>query len=335
MKKIIILLSLVLIVALTSSFVACPSKGPVVLKMASAALFEYGEIEQAFADAFNERCGPDYTIEYYGAEQMLAFGELLDGVRSGAADMGAITPSAHSASDPRLGANEIPFLFNNIDAHIEAVPEIAPLLSSILEEKFNQKLLCLHNYTAVEMISTKPVKTLEDWDGLLVQAISPSTASLIEAMGGAPVTGVPYTDSYSVMEKGTVDAVITAPAAMRIFSLTDVAKNVSLSYSICALHGFSINLVSWNKLPSSIQNIMLEEAQKTSDEIDQWLKGEWENDQAWLASAGAEVYTVPQSEVDRWKATCQPLIGAKVAECGDFGTQIMAIADEANAKYPR
>jgi len=44
---------------------------------------------------------------------------------------------------------------------------------------------------------------------------------------------------------------------------------------------------------------------------------------------------VPQSEIDRWKAACQPLIDAKVAECGDFGQQIMDIAAAANAKYPR
>jgi len=334
-KKILILLSIVLIVALTGSFVACPSKGPVVLKMASAALFEYGEVEQAFADAFNERCGPDYTIEYYGAEQMLSFPELLDGVRTGAADMGAITPSAHSADEPKLGANEMPFLFNNINAHIDAVPALAPLVGGVLEEKFNQKLLCLHNYTAVEMISTKPVKTLEDWDGLLVQAISPSTAALIEAMGAAPVTGMPYTESYSLLEKGTVEAVITAPAAMRIFGLTDVAKNMSLSYAICALHGFSINLDSWDKLPKSIQNIMLEEAQKSSDGIDEWLNGEWENDFGLLADAGVDIYNVPQSEIDRWKAACQPLIDSQMAAYGDFGVQVQQIADASNAKYPR
>jgi TRAP-type C4-dicarboxylate transport system substrate-binding protein len=335
MKKMFILLGVVLILLATTFSVACPAKGPVVLKMASAALFEYGEIEQAFADAFNERCGPDYTIEYYGAEQMLSFPELLDGVRTGAAEMGAITPSAHSADEPKLGANELPFLFNNIEAHIEAVPKLAPLLSEILEEKFNQKLLCLHNYTAVEMISAKPVKTLEDWDGLLVQAISPSTAALIEAMGAAPVTGMPYTESYSLLEKGTVEAVITAPAAMRIFGLTDAAKNISLSYSVCALHGYSINLDAWDDLPGSVQDIMLEEAQKSSDGIDEWLRGEWENDFALLADAGADIYTVPQSEIDRWKTACQPLIDQQMAIYGDFGVQVMAIADEANAKHPR
>jgi hypothetical protein len=67
-KTLILLIALVLIVVSGGLLTACEEEGPaepVVLKMASAALFQYAEPEQAFADAFNARCGPDYTIEYY------------------------------------------------------------------------------------------------------------------------------------------------------------------------------------------------------------------------------------------------------------------------------
>ncbi|MBA7579009.1 Solute-binding protein [subsurface metagenome] len=332
---------LVLVLAALPFMAACPAPEeeepaePVVLKMASAALFEYAEVEQAFVDAFNERCGPDYTIVYYGAEGMLSFMEIFDGVRTGVADMGAITPNFHAFDEPKLGAVELPFLFNNLDAHIDAVPALALLYGEILEEQFNQKLLCCHNYTGMELISTKPVKTLEDWDGLLVQAISPTIAAMVEALGGAPVTGQPYTESYSLMEKGTVDAVITAPAAMRIFALPDVASYMSAAYMVPALHGFSINLDVWNSLPSSIQNIMLEEAQKQSDVIDEWLRGEWGADFASIEAAGVEIYYMPQSEIDRWKAACQSFTDQQMAIYGDFGVQVQQIADAANAKYPR
>ncbi len=339
MRRLSILLCVVLVASLFGGLVASCGEAkpeePVVLKMASSAMGPYIADEQAFADAFNARCGPDYTIEYYPNQEMLSFPEILDGVRTGAAEMGAITPSANSADEPKLGANEIPFLFNNIQAEIYAVPKIEPLLNEILEEKFNQKLLCMHNYTAVELISTKPVKTLEDWDGLLVQAISPTTAAVIEALGGAAVTGVPFTESYSLLEKGTVEAVITAPAAMNIFKLTDVASYMSSTYMVAALHGFSINLDAWNKLPGKIQDIMLEEAKKTSDKIDQWLVGEWDADFTRLSDAGVEIYKVPQSEIDRWKAACQPYINEQMVTLGDFGKKVMDIADEANAKYPR
>jgi TRAP-type C4-dicarboxylate transport system substrate-binding protein len=337
MKKLSILICVLVVAALFGGvFASCESSPdePVVLKFASAATGNYQEGEQAFADAFNARCGPDYTMEYYGAEQMLSFPELLDGVRTGAADMGAITPNFNSFDEPKLGAVEMPFLLNNLDAHIAAVPELEPLYAEILENQFNQKLLCLHNYTGMALISTKPVKTLEDWDGLLVQSISPVISSIIEALGGSPVSGQPYTESYSLLEKGTVDGVITAPAAMRIFALTDVADYMTSAYMVPALHGFSINLDSWNKLPGKIQDALEEEAKKASDDIDQWLKGEWISDHEAIAAAGVEIYTVPQAELARWKEACQPIIDELMATYGDFGKKVQEIADKANAKYP-
>jgi len=356
MKKLYILICLVLAVSLLiGSLVSCgePEETttattqpttttppttqppePVVLSFASAATGNYQDLELAFAEAFNDRCGPAYTIEYFPAESKLSFVELLDGVRTGAADMASITPNFNSFDEPKLGAVEIPFLFNNLDAHRYAVPKLEPLYAGILENQFNQKLLCLHNYTGMALISTRPVETLADWDGLLVQAISPVIASTVEALGGSALTGVPYTDSYSMMEKGTVDAVITAPAAMRIFGLTDVADYMTAAYMTPAIHGFSINLDTWNSLPTDIQAILHELAKEYSDMIDQWVADEWITDHQAIADAGVEIYYPPQSEIDIWKAACQSVTDDLLAQYGEFGDQIMAIANEANALYP-
>lgn len=337
MKKIwILLLAAVLVLSSLGALVSCsePEAEPVVLKMASAATGNYIDVEVDFVDAFNARCGPDYTIEYFGAESMLSFPEMLDGVRTGATDLGVVTPNFYSFDEPKLGAVEMPFLLNNLEAHIYATAKFKPLYGEILENQFNQKLLCLHNYTGMGLISTKPVKTLEDWDGLLVQSISPVLSAVIEALGGSPVSGQPYTESYSLIEKGTVDGVITAPAAMRVFALSDVAKNLTAAYMVPAVHGFSINLDAWNKLPKDIQDIMVEEAEKQSAVIDNWLRGQWEADFGILADAGVDVYFVPADELARWKVACQPVIDDLMEQYGDFGEEIMAIAEEANAKYP-
>jgi TRAP-type C4-dicarboxylate transport system substrate-binding protein len=338
MKKLgLILLAATLLLTMTGSLVSCGEPEPdepVVLKMASAATGNYQPTEQAFCDAFNARCGPDYTIEYFGAEAMLTFPELLDGVRTGAADMGVITPNFYSFDEPKLGAVEMPFLLNNLEAHIYATAKFKPLYGEILENQFNQKLLCLHNYTGMGLIATKPVKTLEDWDGLLVQSISPVLSAMIEALGGSPVSGQPYTESYSLIEKGTVDGVITAPAAMRVFALSDVAKYMTAAYLVPAVHGFSINMDVWNSLPKDIQDAMVEEAEKQSAVIDDWLRGQWEADFGILADAGVEVYFLPQDELARWKEACQPVVDDLMNQYGEFGQKIMDIANEANAKYP-
>jgi TRAP-type C4-dicarboxylate transport system substrate-binding protein len=338
MKKVLmVLVALVVILMMAFTTISCgeakPDK-PVILKFASQATGPYIEREQKFADNFNARCGPDYTIEYYPSEQMVSFTELLDACRTGAAEMVSLTPNAHSADEPKLGAIELPFLLNNIDAHVYAIPKLMPLYGDILEKQFNQKLLCLHNYTSVELISTKPVKTLEDWNGLLVHTISPVTSVVTESLGGAAVLR-PFPEAYSLLEKGTVDAAITAPAAMNIFKLSDVASYVTKSYMTAVLHGFSINLNAWNNLPGKIQDILQEEATKMSDEIDAWVVSEWYQEFDRLTAAGCEIYTVPQAEMDRWKAACQPYINEQLAIYGDFGEKVMDIIDEANKKYPR
>ncbi len=338
MKKTIILLVAMLLVLMSGSlFAACgddePAE-PVVLRMASNALFVYADWEQEFVDAFNARCGPDYTIAYYPGEQMVPFAEIMDTVRTGVAEMGVLTFSAYSADEPKLAANEIPFLFNNVEANAYAAPLLAPLYSDIMEDQFNQKVLCVHHYTGVELLSKEPVQTLDDWDGLMVQAISPTTYSLIEALGGAPVLQS-YTESYSLLEKNTVNAALTAPAAMNIFALPDVASYLAQAYPVGTLHGFTINLDIWNDLPDDIQDILLEEAQANSDEFSEWLVGEWDNDLATLAASGVTIYVVPDDEIARWKDAASDYIADLMATLGDFGDEVMDIADEANAQYPR
>ena len=83
-----------------------------------------------------------------------------------------------------------------------------------------------------------------------------------------------------------------------------------------------------------IQDILVEEAEKQSDVIDVWLVDEWVKDHETIAAAGVEIYKVPQAEIDRWKAACQPYFDEQMAIYGDFGKEVKKIADEANSKYP-
>ncbi len=339
MKKILILLvALVLIVGSVGLFTACEEEGPaepVVLTMASASMFDYADVEQEFVDAFNARCGPDYTIAYLPAEQMVSFAEILDTARTGAADMVAMTPNAYSSYEPLLGIIELPFLFNNIDAHIAALPDLEPIYAEILEEQFNLKLLCLHNFSAVEMFSTVPIHELADWDGLLVQSISPTVGALIEALGGAPVP-IGYMEASQSMQKGTVDAVITAPAAAVMLGLTpDVAPHLTVTYMVAALHGYVIHMDVWNDLPGDVQDIMLEEARRSSDAIDEWLTTQYQADIDALEAAGTVVYYLPQDELDRWIAAASDLFAEQMDIYGELGEEMMEIVEEANEQYPR
>ena len=84
--------------------------------------------------------------------------------------------------------------------------ELKMLLDDVLK-KFNAKALSLWNSGGLVVHSQKPVRTLEDRQGLLVGAISPPTADLIKILGGAPVT-IPFPDIYMSLQKKVIDASI-------------------------------------------------------------------------------------------------------------------------------
>jgi TRAP-type C4-dicarboxylate transport system substrate-binding protein len=142
---------------------------------------------------------------------------------------------------------------------------------------------------------------------MLIQAISPVFAAIIEAVGAAPVTGTPYTEAYSLMEKGTFDGTIQAPSSMVSYALFDVAKYMTSAYLVSAVHNFSVNLDVWNSFPKDVQDIITEEAQKTNEIIDQFVADKYAQDHADLLAEGVEIYYVPQAELDRWREVCKPI----------------------------
>jgi len=180
----------------------------------------------------------------------------MDAVRTGTVEMASIGLGIFAGLDPGLA--EIPMLYNNVRANAAACKESADLYNEILEEKFNQKALAIYTTGAQEMISKKPVKTLADWKGLLVGATNPETAALTTALGGSPVV-IPWTECYSNLEKGVVDAVMTSTQWTMISGLNDVASYVTRFYSTPTFNTYLINLDAFNKMPKDVQEILIEE----------------------------------------------------------------------------
>ena len=185
----------------------------------------------------------------------------------------------------------------------------------------------------LETISTEPIKTMEDWDGLLVGTTSPSAASIVQNLGGSSVN-VPWTDMYSALEKGVVDATILATPFFTIGQLFDVTSYVIYSGVASATYGTTVNQDVWNSMPKSIQTILLEEMQQSGDILNQVHIEIFENVKGELADLGLEVYILPKDERDRWKETLTPYADEQIASLGEFGEQLKEIADEVNAQNP-
>lgn len=288
---------------------------------------------QKMADEFNA-LNLGYKIEVYPGETLTKQPEAMDSVRTGAAEMMDIGWGAIAGTVNTFGATELPFFFNNIDANAAAQQKMLPILDKEFTTKLNQKALNCYNIGALEYIGTKPMQTLADWKGTLVQAISNQVTALVEGLGGS-ASAIPFPECYSALQKKTIDASLQGVAFMEIGKLYEPAKNVTFGYLIPATHGWTINLDIWNKMPKNVQDKLLELTAKYAKSQTEAAKTLYIDLETKLATQyGCTVYVLPAAERAKWAETMQPYVNSYLNKMGETGKTMKAIADEVNAQYP-
>lgn len=287
---------------------------------------------EKFADAVTQRTAGAYEVRVFPGETMVKVPEMYDAVRQGSVEMSVVGTGIFEGL--HKGLAEYPMSYDSIEANVAAAQPLLELFSREIFEKFlNMKGLAAYTTGAQELISKRPVRTLEDWKGLLVGTGNPQGSALVTALGAAPVT-VFWTDFYSGLSKGTVDAVLNSMRSDIVYKLTDSAKYVTLFYGQPTFLSYNINLDVWKDMPPGVRQIFLEEARKACDEMNAYQVRAWkETDRSALIELGAEIYDVPKEERERWKSIVQPYIDRKIADLGDLGMQIRQIMDRANSEY--
>ena len=293
---------------------------------------QIGDETIKMAERFNARVD-GYVLEAHCGGTLASMPETLDAVRTGTMELGQWPIGVFANADARFASAELPFLLNNVEANIEALYLLHEDYSAVCEEKFNQKVLGTFTATSLDLLSKKPVRTMADWDGLLVMAINPATAVTIETLGGSAVS-LPWPDAYTSLDKGVVDAGMYATNQMVIYNLWEVADYLVPVYMVPTGMVDTINLDVWNSLPKDIQDILAEEHMKKGKILnDLWIELVEEH-LVTLADVGLEVISLPESERNLWRDALAPFREESLAGMGDFGKRVQEVADQVNAQYP-
>jgi TRAP-type C4-dicarboxylate transport system substrate-binding protein len=289
---------------------------------------------QAFADKFNKRAGGKYVVEVHPGESIVKLGESVDALRTGSVEMAGWPIGMFASVDRRFAAAEVPFLVNTVEGDAAMQVALMPLYSQFMEKKFNSKAIFSFTCLALDVCSTKPVKTAADWKGLLTQSVSPQSAKFIEAMGGAPVA-MPFPEGYQALQKGIVNATMQSSSMMIMFKLNEVSKYVTRGYLIPASLIIAVNMDAFKKMPKDIQNILVDVGKQQQKETNDFFIGVAQKNTKTLTDMGLEVYALPKAERDQWAKKLQPYCDSLFKAMGpEFSAKVKKIAAEANAKYP-
>ena len=289
---------------------------------------------QEAMDRFNARTNGAYKMQMFPGGQLAAFPESLDAIRTGAIEGGVIPLAAFAGSVPEFSLAELPFLFNNGEANAYAEIALKDVSSKLLETRSNQKSLgCIFVGTLNLLSAKKPIKTLEDLKGLIVGCDNPPSAGLMQALGGSGII-VDFTEDFSNLQKGVIDAKTSAPQYMLIARLYEVAKYYTVFHGLGSLYSININLDVYNQMPQNVKDILNEEMSVVAASISEKFRQKFYDLIPELTGKGVEYYYLPEAERDRWKAIAYQGTLDELAKFGDVGAKIKQIADEANAKYP-
>lgn len=124
-----------------------------------------------------------------------------------------------------------------------------------VEKSSGIKILCC-NWAAAprNIISTKPINSVADIKNLKIRVPGAAADAFFSNLGAATVT-MPFSDVYTGLQQGTIEAAEASLSGLYTYSLQEVAKNVYLSQHSFAPTCFAMSSDVWNSISPENQKI--------------------------------------------------------------------------------
>ena len=260
-----------------------------------------------FAQLVEERTGGKVVIQVksdgeYGTEQ-----EVWRQMAIGGIDFARLSLSVLADELPKLNVLQLPCLY-------EDAAQMWRVLDGEIGEEFLQVFaerdmvgLSWYDAGARSFYSDKPLRSLEDLQGMTVRVQDARIVEdMVRLLGGEPVT-LAYSDVYAAFETGKIDAAENNWPAYLAMSHYKVAR-----YYLVDEHSRvpEIQLASgrtWQKLPEEYQEIIRQCAKESAQyERELWIKEEASARKAALA-AGCREIQLSDEEKERFRQLVQPL----------------------------
>ena len=228
---------------------------------------------------------------------------------------------------------ELPFAVNSIEADAAYNAAMTPLYEQALE-KFNIKNVFNFTCQGLDIVSVKPVKTLEDWKGLLCQTISPTTAKVVELLGGSGVA-LDFSEGYQALSKKVIEATLQSGSMVIQFKLHEVAKNISRAYLTPAAIAIYMNKGVYDKMPADIQQLVDKLGKEAQEAINAKMIELYHTNYDKMAELGMDVYPLPKAERQRWAEKHVPYADEMLSTLDPaVADQLRQITEQLDQRYP-
>ncbi|MBP8294653.1 MAG: TRAP transporter substrate-binding protein [Burkholderiales bacterium] len=278
-----------------------------------------------------EKSGGRIDAQHFPAGQLGSYTQLIEQSRIGTIQITAGGPDTEEAVAPEIAATAgAPgFMFKD-EAHVDRVLQgaIGAEVSAIARAKTGVEFVAFGEVGFRHLLSKRPVAKLEDLKGLKIR--TPELKLWLDFWRklGANPTPLPYSEQYSALSTGVIDALEADYFSILGFKWYEQAKNLTLAAHWFLPKAVRVNAKWLDALPADLQKLVRDSAKEVFAEQRTQNRAKAGDALAQLEKLGVNVIRLSPAEQQRWTAATSSLFdefGAKSPETKAMIAKIVAL----------
>jgi len=279
---------------------------------------QYISLNEKFKADVEKKLNGKVAVQIYPNAQLGSDRQAIEGVSIGTLEMAAIGGSSILPLDDRLKIMDLPFIFKTSQIAHQAYDQF-------LTEEFNKyleshDLLILY---AAELgfrhitNNRQPISKPDDLKGLKIRTMeNPLHVESFRLLGANP-TPVAFSELYTALQQGTVDAQENPISVISTGKFYEVQKYLSLTGHIYSPTMLLVNRDYWNRLPQDIRSTLTEILKETQAFEREVLIKQNIDAVEELRGKGVQVNELTIEEKQVFLDRCKPVYDAYVEKYGN------------------
>ncbi|PLX39511.1 MAG: C4-dicarboxylate ABC transporter substrate-binding protein [Hyphomicrobiales bacterium] len=289
-----------------------------------------GAMTAVFKSLVETASNGEIEVKLYANGQLGKDNEVIDQVRNGLVESCISSAGGVAQHYPLVGVFDLPFAFPNIDVASKVISKDSAFGQKFIADmdgKTGLKTLGLIDSGGFFVFSNskKPIKTVEDMEGLRIRTMTlPTHETIISSLGGKP-TALPWAEVYTALQTDTADGQMNPIPIIAFAKFDEVQKYLSISNHVITPYVWFMNKEFYDGLKPEHKAIV-DWASEVATESGRSMSRIIEASQNGLPKLAEkmEVNAISPDELKKFAAASQPAVRKLIEEkYGDEGKAML------------
>jgi tripartite ATP-independent transporter DctP family solute receptor len=285
----------------------------------------------AWAKTLNEKSGGRIDAQHFPAAQLGGLAEALEGSRIGTIQATTAGPDSEEAIAPEIAAfGGAPGFIYKSEEHVDKVlqGELGQKCSDIARAKTGVEFVAYGETGFRHILAKRPIASLADLNGLKIRV--PQLRIWVDfwSLLGASPTPLPYSEQYSALSTGIIDAIDSDVFSIVGFKFHEQAKNLTLTGHWFLPKAVRVNAAWLDSLPEDLRDLVRTSAKEAFAEQRKINREKASATLEELKGLGVQVQQLPAEELAKMEAQTAKLydeFGSKSPETAEMIKAIRAL----------